>query len=114
MDIVTTSNQLNDIQIKLDKILNNCQNLSLPYEQIQSALERIEQLNIRTDNLQIQLTPPPPPPPPTTTTNGYHHSSKRQVNNLRVMQTVLIDMNKCDVFLSIHILNILFFLRGTL
>ncbi len=74
MEVVSTINQLNDIQIQLEKILNNCRNLSLPYEQIRTSLERyrkrnekiyfylrnifrIDHLNLRIDNLYTQLTP---------------------------------------------------------
>ena len=35
-------NQLSDIQMKLDIILNNCRSMTLPFEQIRSALERYE------------------------------------------------------------------------
>jgi hypothetical protein len=103
LDIVAVSNQLNDIQRKLDKILNSCHTLPLPYEQIRTALERIDQLSNRVDQLQTQLSPPPPSPvmklsSPTTTrilesssastTNGFHHSSKRQVNNALCKQII--------------------------
>ncbi|CAF1012011.1 unnamed protein product [Rotaria sp. Silwood1] len=94
LEIVDTINQLNQIQINLDTILNNCRTLALPYEQIQTALERTDQLNLRIDNLHVQLSPPPPSSTvmkissPTTTrildpssvmtTTGHHHSSKKQ------------------------------------
>lgn len=60
---------------------------------------RIDQLNVRIDDLHVQLSPPPPsitkissPSAPThllespsslTATNGFHHTSKRQVNNIQ-------------------------------
>ncbi len=97
--------------MKLDIILNNCRSMTLPFEQIRSALERyekkrcfylikmlcffrIDELNLRIDNLHIQLSPPPPSSvmkisSPTvdssflTPTNGFHQSSKRQVNNIK-------------------------------
>ena len=122
---------MNYIQTELDKILNNCRTLPLPYEQIQSALDRIDQLNQRIDSLHTQLTPPPPPTlsSPTTTRildsstgtspiNGVHHSSKRQVKKKKdeelckpiVSFFVLIDENNDRFFLIIFFL---LFLRGT-
>ena len=64
IDHVSTINQLNQIQMTLDEMLTDCQNLSLPYEQVHSALERLEQLNQRADQLYLQFN---------------SNSSKRQV-----------------------------------
>ncbi|CAF0957414.1 unnamed protein product [Adineta steineri] len=96
LDVVSVMKELNDIQTRLDNILNNCRNLALPLEQVQSSLERIDQLNLRIDNLHIQLSPSPPTimkvSSPTitrvvdsssvvTSINGSHHSSKRQARS---------------------------------
>ncbi|CAF4067400.1 unnamed protein product, partial [Rotaria sp. Silwood2] len=94
LEIVDTINQLNHIQINLDTILTNCRTLALPYEQIRTSFERIDQLNLRIDNLHIQLSPSPPSstaikissptttrildPSSVTTTDGHHHASKKQ------------------------------------
>ena len=145
LDIHSTIKQLTDIQRNLDEILHNCRTLPLPYEQIHSALEKIEELNMRIDQLQMQLSPPPPPPPPSsssamkissptstrildpssvTTSNGFHQSSTRQVkkrksyaNRSFVLNFVLIDENKCPVFLflyqSIHLWNVFAFFSSS-
>ncbi|CAF4272178.1 unnamed protein product [Rotaria magnacalcarata] len=96
VEVVDTINQLNHIQVRLDNVLNDCRTLSLPYEQIRIALERIDQSNLRVDKLHVQLSPPPPSsivmksssptstrilgPSTVTTINGHHHhhSSKKQ------------------------------------
>jgi hypothetical protein len=56
-------NYINEIQIKLQQILNHCQTLALPYQQTQVVLERINQLNGR---INIHLTSS------STITNGCH------------------------------------------
>jgi hypothetical protein len=124
---------------KYDLLLKGRKKGKIRIEEFGFSFYRIDQLNIRIDNLHIQLSPAPPPPPssimkvssPTitrtvdassvTATNGFHHSSNRQVNNIkrRVMQTdlsifVLIDEKMCRFFsiLSIHTLNVAFFYEG--
>ncbi|CAF3366844.1 unnamed protein product [Rotaria socialis] len=95
VEVVDTINQLNNIQVRLDNVLNDCRTLSLPYEQIRIALERIDQSNLRVDKLHVQLSPPPPssiimksssptstrildPSTVTTISGHHHHSSKKQ------------------------------------
>lgn len=40
LDVMETINQLNQIQVKLDQVLNNCRTLALPYEHVRATLER--------------------------------------------------------------------------
>lgn len=63
-DHLSTINHINEIQVKLEKILNYCQTLSLPNLQTQFTLEKINQLNLR---ISSHL-------------NGFHHRSRSQVN----------------------------------
>ncbi|CAF1221360.1 unnamed protein product [Rotaria sordida] len=71
-DTHTKINHMNDIQIKLDQILNHCQTLLLSNEQTQNLLERIHQLNLRV-NIHLTLS--------STITNGFHQISKQQTRS---------------------------------
>ncbi|CAF3082851.1 unnamed protein product [Rotaria sp. Silwood2] len=67
-DTLSIMNHMNEIQIKLDQILNHCQTLLLSNEQTQDLLERIHQLNLRV-NIHLTLS--------STITNDFRPISKQ-------------------------------------
>ncbi|CAF4657430.1 unnamed protein product, partial [Rotaria sp. Silwood1] len=81
-DTLSTMNHMNEIQIKLDQILNHCQTLLLSNEQTQNLLERIHQLNLRV-NIHLTLS--------STISNGFHSISKPQANSIPSNVTNLIE-----------------------